>query len=137
MVRGTEPDPAVVDAYLAAAHVRGHAATLVAMLTRTRHGPSPDPATIEAPTLLLTGEQDGYMPPRRARALATRMPRAQAVTVPGAAHLLFEEQPEFCAGQLRAFLERDEWATTDAVESPDRGVTALIGATTVTRRRSR
>jgi magnesium chelatase accessory protein len=137
MVRGAEPDPAVVDAYLSAARVRGHAATLVAMLTRTRHRPPPGPATIETPTLLLTGERDGYMPPRRARALASRMPRARAAIVPGAAHLLFEEQPEPCADRIRAFLERDSWAATDTVESPRGGIAPTDAAATVAARRPR
>jgi pimeloyl-ACP methyl ester carboxylesterase len=86
--------------------VKGHAATLVAMLTGVQHGPTPDLGAITAPTLLITGATDGYMPPRRARALAAAMPHARAVTVPGAAHLLFDEQPDICAAHIRAHLLR-------------------------------
>jgi magnesium chelatase accessory protein len=102
MAPGAAPDPALVDAFQQQSRVKGHAATLVAMLTRTRHAPPPNPAEIKTPTLLLTGVRDGYMPPGRARALAAAMPRARAITVPGAAHLLFDEQPAICAAHIRA-----------------------------------
>ena len=139
MAGGAEPDPAVIDAYLAAARVRGHAATLVSMLTGVRHGPQPALATIRTPTLVITGAQDGYMPPRRAAALAAAMPNAEVAIAPGAAHLLFEEQPVFCADRIRAFLERDGRASADAPgrQAHDRPPVARGATGIIPRRRAR
>lgn len=50
--------------------------------------------TIKAPTLLLTGDADLYMPPSLLRSFATRFPSCEAVVIPECGHSAFWEQPE-------------------------------------------
>ena len=51
--------------------------------------------TIKAPTLLLTGDADLYLPPSLLRALAARFPKScEPVVIPECGHSAFWEQPE-------------------------------------------
>jgi len=63
-------------------------------------------STIEAPTLVVVGEDDGATPPAEARLLAERIPRAELLTVPDASHLSALERPDLVNDALGAFLER-------------------------------
>jgi 3-oxoadipate enol-lactonase len=61
---------------------------------------------IRCPTLLVFGEQDALTPPAEAQFMAGRIPNAQVVTIPQAAHLANLEQPEAFNQALVAFLEK-------------------------------
>ena len=98
-------DERTVERHLDAARVPGHAATLLTILTATRHGPPPPPEALTLPVLLLAGSADRYLPPVRARSLARTLPDGRAVVVPAAGHLLLEDQPEASAAAIRAFLD--------------------------------
>lgn len=50
--------------------------------------------SIQAPTMVLVGEEDVLTPLRHARALSEAIPNAQLVTVANAGHILMIEQPE-------------------------------------------
>jgi pimeloyl-ACP methyl ester carboxylesterase len=63
---------------------------------------------IEAPVLLVTGDEDAVAPPQAVRAMAEKLHRARSVRVvvlPRCGHWTPVERPEECARELRAFLE--------------------------------
>ncbi|MDM0014996.1 alpha/beta hydrolase [Variovorax sp. J22P168] len=62
---------------------------------------------IEAPVLLVTGDEDGVAPPQAVRAMADRLHRAagkQVVVLPRCGHWTPIERPEECQRALRDFL---------------------------------
>jgi pimeloyl-ACP methyl ester carboxylesterase len=62
---------------------------------------------IEAPVLLVTGDEDGVAPPQAVRAMAERLHRAaskRVVVLPRCGHWTPIERPEECARELRDFL---------------------------------
>lgn len=61
-----------------------------------------DLARIEAPTLVITGENDFITGPLCAREIAERVPGAELVIAPGCGHFIFVEAPE----RFRAEVER-------------------------------
>lgn len=60
---------------------------------------------LAAPTLLLTGDADLYMPPPVLRLLASKIPGATTQVVPECGHSSFWEQPEFFNRLVLSFLE--------------------------------
>jgi pimeloyl-ACP methyl ester carboxylesterase len=68
--------------------------------------PWTEPATIQAPALLLSGALDPVTPPRRAESAARRMPKAQQLVVANAGHGVSQLG---CAPRLlREFLDRPD-----------------------------
>jgi 3-oxoadipate enol-lactonase len=62
---------------------------------------------IEAPVLLVTGDEDGVAPPQQVRAFADKLRAAKSVRVvvlPRCGHWTPIERPEECARELREFL---------------------------------
>ena len=62
---------------------------------------------IEAPVLLVTGDEDGVAPPQQVRALAEKLHAARStrvVVLPRCGHWTPIERPEECARELRDFL---------------------------------
>jgi 3-oxoadipate enol-lactonase len=62
---------------------------------------------IEAPVLLVTGDEDGVAPPQQVRALAAKLHAAKSVRVvvlPRCGHWTPVERPDECARELREFL---------------------------------
>jgi pimeloyl-ACP methyl ester carboxylesterase len=58
------------------------------------------------PVLVLSGELDRTTPAASAHRLAQLLADADEVVIPGAAHMLLQEQPEAVLAALRAFLAR-------------------------------
>ncbi len=58
------------------------------------------------PVLVLSGELDRTTPAAAAHRLAQLLPDADEVVIPGAAHMVLDEQPEAALTALRAFLAR-------------------------------
>jgi pimeloyl-ACP methyl ester carboxylesterase len=58
---------------------------------------------IHTPTLVLWGEQDGWLPPQFGRRLAGAIPDARLVNVPNAGHFLPEDQPRAVVQALAPF----------------------------------
>jgi pimeloyl-ACP methyl ester carboxylesterase len=58
---------------------------------------------IRTPTLVLWGEQDGWLAPELGRRLADTIPDARLVPVAGAGHFLPEDQPGSVAEELASF----------------------------------
>jgi len=64
--------------------------------------------TIEAPVLLVTGDEDVVAPPQAVRAMAEKLHRARSVRVvvlPKCGHWTPLERPEECARELRTWLD--------------------------------
>jgi magnesium chelatase accessory protein len=104
MARESVIDDNAIAAYLQTARIRGHARGLSRALT-ARQSVRPSLEQIGVPTLVLTGEYDGYLKPKRAHAMAEALPRGRATIIPRSAHLMLEEQPDASAAAIRAFLE--------------------------------
>jgi pimeloyl-ACP methyl ester carboxylesterase len=71
---------------------------------RDRPDSRPTLPTIDVPTLVLVGEKDTLTPPPEAAAIASGIPGAKLVTIPGAGHLPPLERPGAFLGSLRALL---------------------------------
>jgi pimeloyl-ACP methyl ester carboxylesterase len=59
---------------------------------------------IQAPTLLLWGDQDRMVPPSNARDYLREIPNARLVVLPGVAHVPMEEAAEESVAVVMAFL---------------------------------
>ena len=57
--------------------------------------------TLDVPTLLITGEVDVALPPKRAREYADLFPHAQLVVQPGAGHFPWLDDPEAFAAAVQ------------------------------------
>lgn len=68
----------------------------------------PDPSAIlaglDAPVLLIWGEEDRLFPVEHGERAAATLPNAELVVIPGAGHAPHEEAPEASLAALRAFL---------------------------------
>lgn len=60
-------------------------------------------AGITVPTLVISGQNDGLIPPAVSQEMAEAIPGAEFVTIPGAGHLSPMEKPEAFAEALRKF----------------------------------
>jgi non-heme chloroperoxidase len=58
---------------------------------------------IEAPTLLIHGEQDAIVPRREQEWLLARLPNARLVSLEGTGHAPHWERPERCATEIATF----------------------------------
>ncbi|MGY1643963.1 alpha/beta fold hydrolase [Geodermatophilus sp. SYSU D00703] len=87
--------------------MRDNASTLAAAL-RAGFPPLPESAVrgVHVPALLLTGARSPRVVRALSRWLGTLLPRAEQLTVPGASHLLHEDQPEFVNDAILRFLDR-------------------------------
>jgi 3-oxoadipate enol-lactonase/4-carboxymuconolactone decarboxylase len=63
-------------------------------------------ASIKAPTLIVAGADDPATPAAMMEEIRSRIPDAELVVLPRAAHILTVEQPERVNGYLLAFLDR-------------------------------
>jgi 3-oxoadipate enol-lactonase len=64
--------------------------------------------TIQAPTLVLVGEEDVLTPPWYARTIASMIPQSTLCIVPHAGHALPIEQPAIFNALILAFLQQEE-----------------------------
>jgi 3-oxoadipate enol-lactonase len=67
---------------------------------------TPDLATIDVPTLVITSEGDTLIPPEITAPMADQIPGAQLSVVPNAGHLSNVEAPEAFSALLWSHLER-------------------------------
>ncbi len=68
--------------------------------------PPTEIATISAPTLILWGDRDGFLPHSDQEALAGAIPGSQLVIYAGSGHVVLWEEPERVAADVVAFVER-------------------------------
>lgn len=88
---------------MAATPVAGMIGALAAM--RDRHDSTGLlPTLADLPTLVLVGEEDALTPPDAARRMATLIPAARLVVIPGAGHLPPVERPSETTAEIREFL---------------------------------
>ena len=84
--------------------MKGHRRALGSLMVDRRRDEPLRPEEISAPTLILWGEHDRFLPPEAGEELAGRIPNARLELVPSAGHLPLEEQPDYCNRALLAFL---------------------------------
>ena len=79
-----------------------------ALLERMRQTRNSDPVvrlqSIKAPTLLIWGEKDAFIPVSNAQDYLKAMPQAKLVTLPGVGHVLHEEAPQASVQAVLGFL---------------------------------
>jgi pimeloyl-ACP methyl ester carboxylesterase len=63
-------------------------------------------ASIQVPTLLLVGDQDGLTSPEEMRGMQSAIPNSRLVEIPGAGHLAALENPAAFNSALREFLQQ-------------------------------
>jgi len=61
-------------------------------------------SNVQTPALVLWGEQDDWMPPALARAIASELPRVAYLSIPNAGHALPDEAPAEVSRLVIAFL---------------------------------
>jgi pimeloyl-ACP methyl ester carboxylesterase len=61
-------------------------------------------ANIQIPTLILTGDDDVIISPRKGKQLQKQLPHAQLVNISGAGHYLQVEEPTKVAEEIQSFL---------------------------------
>lgn len=96
--------PEFVEAHFRPSRMKGHRRALGALMVDRRRDEPLRPEEIGAPTLILWGEHDRFLPPEAGEELAGRIPNARLELVPSAGHLPLEEQPDYCNRALLAFL---------------------------------
>ena len=96
--------PEVREGHLRPSRMKGHLRALGALLTDRRLDEPLAPEAIRQPTRILWGEDDRWLPPASGEELARTIPNARFDLVPGAGHLVLEEQPDYCNRALPAFL---------------------------------
>jgi len=97
--------PATVTRYrdmMLAPGVRGAMLSRLAQVMLT--DPHAELARIQAPTLILWGEQDRMIPFRNAEDYVKAIPHAQLVALPGLGHVPFEEAPDAAYAPVERFL---------------------------------
>lgn len=72
---------------------------------RDRVDARPTLSTIDAPVLVLVGEEDRLTPPADSEAIVAALPNARFSRIPAAGHLAPLERPDIVAHELIAFLE--------------------------------
>lgn len=77
---------------------------------------------IALPTLIIAGAEDPSTPPSHSEEIRSRIPNAEMVVIPRAAHMLAPERPEIVNAHLLAFLAR-----FDAPRQPAGGVPLEAG----------
>ena len=77
---------------------------LLARRTTATHALLPQLARLVAPTLLLWGDKDPLGTVETGQALADSMPNARLTVVQNASHLVWLDQPDFCADAIVDFL---------------------------------
>lgn len=79
----------------------------VAMLRATgRHSAEDMLASIDVPTLVVSGARDGFTPPSRSREMADGIPGARYVEVPDGSHTAPLERPQLVCDEVGAFVRR-------------------------------
>ena len=68
-------------------------------------------SALQVPTLILTGDDDVIISPRKSTILQRQIPGSRLVTVPGAGHYLHVEQSERVAEEVTQFLQSDRVAS--------------------------
>lgn len=81
-------------------------AMIARMAQTVRSDPVPQLQRIQAPTLLLWGEQDALIPFANAADYLRALPHARLVALPGIGHLPQEEAPARALVPLRSFLDQ-------------------------------
>lgn len=61
--------------------------------------------SISVPTLVISGEEDGLIPPLDSHEMSTAVPGSEFLVIPGAGHLTPIERPEAFSKALRSFWE--------------------------------
>jgi 3-oxoadipate enol-lactonase len=74
--------------------------------------------TLQAPTLVLTGDRDQLVSPQNSKLIASLIPRASLVIIPDCGHRMMWEATEECVGFVTEFLAKVYEARRDNIAVP-------------------
>ncbi|MEO8538354.1 MAG: alpha/beta hydrolase [bacterium] len=97
-------DRAMVEGYMAPLLVPGTVEAIFSMAERVKDEALVDLSKISAPTLILAGADDKVVPAAIGEALAAAIASSRLLSVPAAAHMVAEEQPEKFLAEVEKFL---------------------------------
>ena len=100
----TRVTPELIDRYQDLSRRPGNRAAFVARTQMVEENRFEDIRHIQAPTLLLWGEQDFWTPFADAKHYEAALPNATLISYPDAGHVPMEEYPERTAADVRRFL---------------------------------
>jgi non-heme chloroperoxidase len=105
---GSRPSPAIVSVFGEAfiQHLDEHGPLIPIVQAFSREDRYPRLGEITAPTVVMVGTADRTTPPSHSRRLASGIPGAQLVTVPGAGHLLNWEGADELVKVIESFPAR-------------------------------
>ena len=69
---------------------------------------TPDLATIDVPTLVITSAKDTLIPPEITSPMAEQIPGAALNVIPDAGHVCNVDQPDLFSQQVLAFLDQPD-----------------------------
>jgi len=95
-------------------HLEPHFRRLFTSMYRARTPTWEEFAAVRVPVLVIHGTQDRNVPYGAGRDWASHLPDARLVTIPGAAHMVWLDQPDQVVSAISTFL-RGEWPTIAAV----------------------
>ncbi len=98
--------PEVEEAYLGILQLKDWDLALLGVLRDSGRNGLPEPmSALTAPTLILWGEQDTWVPLERGKALHAALPQSRLIVFPNVGHLPMEEAPTEFNAALVGFLE--------------------------------
>ena len=80
---------------------------------------------IQAPTLIIHGDNDRLIPARNAEILAKRIPAAKLVLIPDSGHIFTTDQPDVSQREILGFLREQ----SSALRPAEHGTAAALGVT--------
>lgn len=104
--QGDQITDELIDRYYLLLRRQGNRAAMLDRLSTSQNPPEGDLNAIQAPTLILWGEQDRWIPLEVAYQFQQELPNAELVIIPQAGHVPMEERPQETAQLVASFLAR-------------------------------
>ena len=85
---------------------RGNRQSLIRLFEELEHMTAERVKQVKAPTLIMWGDKDRWIPPANAKLFARDLPGSEVIMYPGVGHIPMEEIPEQSAADAHQFLSR-------------------------------
>jgi pimeloyl-ACP methyl ester carboxylesterase len=85
---------------------RGNRQSVIRLFEELEHMTAERVKHVKAPTLIMWGDKDRWIPPANAKLFARDIPGSEVIVYPGVGHIPMEEIPEQSAADAHQFLSR-------------------------------
>lgn len=85
---------------------RGNRQSLIRLFEELEHMTAERVKQVKAPTLIIWGDKDRWIPPANAKLFARDIPKSEVIMYPGVGHIPMEEIPQQSAADAHQFLSR-------------------------------